>query len=86
MSHSECLFNGMRRNQSRRSIRTDPFEIICQVGDQIIERYGVVRYCDYIEHNGQQWTRRTCWERFYHGQWIEIKDSFFAHSEEEPED
>ena len=70
----------MRRNRTRRSSPPEPFEIICQIGDRLREQYPEVRYSDVVFHNGQQWTRHACWERFEDGEWVEIDDPFFAHT------
>ena len=68
------------RHGTRKSKRPDPFEIICDFGDSLREKYGLVRYAEYIYHNGKQWTLKAGWERFVDGEWTEIEDSFFDHS------
>jgi len=63
----------MKRPSSRRSAPTNQFEIICHLGDRLREEHGTVRYSEYIEHTGQQWTIRATWERLENGVWVTLE-------------
>ena len=46
--------------------------MLCQFGDRLKAEFGDVRYVETIWHNGQQWTKKSGWERLEAGKWIEI--------------
>jgi hypothetical protein len=63
----------MKRHSSRSSQPVNQFEIICHLGDQLRDEYGTVRYAEYIEHTGRQWTIRATWERLENGVWVTLE-------------
>ena len=64
--------NRMRHKKTKSRGKSDEFELLCELGNELIKAFGEVRYVETIARSNGQWTRNAYWQKLESGNWIDI--------------